>query len=313
MPNRKKISIVIPVYNEAENIDLSYSKITEEIDKHPAYDWEILYCDNHSTDDSFAKMATLCDRDERVKAFKLSRNFGYQKNILTGYLNCTGDAAIQMDCDLQDPPALMLSLVHFWEQGYKVVYGIRKSRKENFFLQTFRKIFYRLIDFLSEYPLPKDAGDFRLIDRVIIDQLKELDDQTPYLRGTITEMGFNQIGFEYDRQERQFGTSKFNFKALMSLALDGVLNHSVLPLRMATWFGLILFFATLLASVGFAIGKIYYGKDWPAGFATLAILLLFSFSVNSLLLGVLGEYIARIFKQTKKRPLSIIESKKNFT
>jgi dolichol-phosphate mannosyltransferase len=178
-------------------------------------------------------------------------------------------------------------------------------------MNVVRKTFYRIIDWLSEDELPLDAGDFRLVDRCILDELQKFEDNQPYLRGAIAALGFDQIGIPYNRAERQRGKSKFSFGELIGLALDGILNHSVVPLRIATYLGLTISVITFLGLVGYAIGRLFLGKDWPPGFATTIILILGSLSLNALFLGIIGEYLGRIYRQVKRRPLTIVERELN--
>jgi dolichol-phosphate mannosyltransferase len=275
------------------------------------YDFELLFTDNHSTDRTFEILTDLARRDPRVRAIRFSRNFGFQRSIFTAYSNARGDAAVQIDSDLQDPPSLILEFLAKWEAGYQVVYGIRATRREHWWMNVTRKVFYRLIDSLSEDPLPHDAGDFRLVDRRVLNELLKFEDYHPYLRGTIATLGFEQIGISYSRAERQRGESKFSFGQLLGLALDGILNHSVVPLRIATYLGLLISVVTFLGTVGFAVGRIVFGKAWPPGFALITILILGSLSLNALFLGVIGEYLGRIYRQVKRRPLTIVERELN--
>ncbi len=308
----KKISIAIPVYNEEKNVREAYAVVRRLFDSlKDRYDYEIVFTDNHSDDNSYALLQDIASTDWRVKVARFSRNFGYQKSIYTGYSLSTGDAVIQLDCDLQDPVSLIPEFLKKWEEGYAVVYGVRKTRSEGMFITALRKIFYRLIDFLSEDALPHDAGDFRLVDRRVIDELKRVYDYNPYLRGSIASMGFNQIGIPYDRLERVHGESKFNFSSLFRLAMDGILNHSIVPLRIASFIGMFTFGAALLLMVGYLICKAVLSKPWPAGFTTTTTLLLLSMSLNALFLGIIGEYIGRIYQQIKKRPIAIIEKSLN--
>ena len=310
--NKKLISIVIPVYNEEVNVGRMYNATTTIMNHLDAkYDYEIIFTDNHSTDKTFDILSDLSQKDPKVKCLRLSRNFGYQKSILTGYLHAKGDVAIQIDCDLQDPPELIPLFLEKWGDGFQVVYGIRKSRQEGWFINCVRKIFYRMINLLSEDVLPKDAGDFRLIDRKIIDVLKNSEDANPFLRGMIATIGFKQIGIPYDRNLRTKGKSKFKTKDLVGLALDGILNHSIIPLRLATFVGLSVSMVTLILAIIYFMGKLIYGPTWSSGFATTTIFILLSLSLNALFLGVIGEYIGRIYKQLKRRPVTIIEEKLN--
>ena len=231
---------------------------------------------------------------------------------MTGLIYAQGNAAIQIDCDLQDPPELIPDFIKYWEKGNKVVFGIRESRQENYFINIIRKLFYRIIDILSEDSQYKNVGDFKLIDRIIIDELKNINDAQPYIRGVISSMGFQQIGIPYNRRPRVKGESKFKARDLIGLALDGILNHSIIPLRFATYIGLLVSLVTFIMASTTFVGKIIYGINWAPGFATTTILILLSLSLNALFLGVLGEYLGRIYKQLKRSPDTIIEKKLNF-
>lgn len=304
----KKISIAIPVYNEQDNILLAYNTVLESISElTDKYDFEFIFTDNHSSDNTFSILKDLAQKDSRVKVARLSRNFGYQKSIYTGYLLTSGDAVIQLDVDLQDPPSIIPEFIEQWEKGYSVVYGVRIGRKESFVLQGIRKLFYRLIDFLSEDQLPHDAGDFRLVDKRIIEEMRKLYDYSPYLRGMIASMGFNQIGIPYHRNERLHGKSKFNVNSLFRLAFDGIINHSIVPLRLATFFGFLIFTITVFAMGAYTLLRILYFPSWPAGFTTITVLILISLGMNALFLGIIGEYLGRLYQQTKGKPLTITE------
>jgi len=306
--SRRLLTILVPVFNEEQNVVPLYQALQPVMaELGPRYDFEILFTDNHSTDGTFSAIEGLAARDPRIRALRFSRNFGFQRSILTGYLNARGDAVVQIDCDLQDPPALIVDFVRQWEQGQRVVYGIRSSRKENWAMNATRKVFYRLIDSLSEDELPLDAGDFRLLDRRVLEELRNFEDYQPYLRGTVASLGFKQVGIPYDRAERARGESKFSFRELIGLALDGILNHSVVPLRIATYLGLAISALTLLAILGYGSGRLFFGASWPPGFASIIILVLGSLGLNALFLGIIGEYLGRIYKQVKRRPLTIIE------
>ena len=313
MSERKPlISICIPVFNEEENIGPLYEAlvpITEEV--RDQYDFELLFTDNHSSDRSFEILAGLARRDRRLRAIRFSRNFGFQRSIYTAYSKARGDAVVQIDCDLQDPPSLILDFLQKWQAGYHVVYGVRTIRQEGWWMNATRKVFYRLIDLLSEDPLPVDAGDFRLVDRRVLDELLKFEDYQPYLRGSIAALGFEQIGIPYNRAERQHGESKFSFGQLMELALDGILNHSVVPLRIATYLGLLISASTFLGAMVYGIRRVVLGQNWPAGFATIIIAILGSLSLNALFLGIIGEYLGRIYRQVKRRPLTIVERELN--
>lgn len=307
------ISFVVPVYNEQENIVPLYERVVAVMrGLDDRYAFELLFTDNHSEDASARILERLARSDARVRAIRFSRNFGYQRSILTGYLNARGECAIQLDCDLQDPPELVPRMLQLWEEGNAVVYGIRRSRQEGAAITILRRTFYRLIDWLSEDDLPHDAGDFRLVDRRVLDELARYQDSHPYLRGTIAAMGFEQVGFEYDRSDRQRGVTKFSFASLMRLAVDGILNHSIVPLRLATFTGLGVSVITFLALIGYAVSKAFFAVRWPPGFATLAVLQLMGLSINAMFLGIIGEYLGRVYQQVKSRPLTVIEREWHF-
>lgn len=309
MANTKPlISLVVPVFNEEETIPLFYPAVCAVIDPLAAhYSFEFVFTDNHSTDRTPYLLAALAQRDSRVKGYRLSRNFGYQRSILTAYLRSAGDAAIQLDCDLQDPPELIPIFLERWQAGSDVVYGIRKSRLEAARWTIARRVFYWLVDFLSEDPIPRDAGDFRLISRRVIDELRRIGEPRPYLRGTIATLGFEQTGVPYDRLARAVGQSKFSFYDNIKLALDGIINQSVVPLRMATYVGLIISAITVVASVGYILAYFTVGFRAPAGFTTTTVLILASLGINAMLLGIIGEYLGRMYLQMKNKSLSIIE------
>jgi glycosyltransferase involved in cell wall biosynthesis len=305
---KRLISLVVPVYNEEDNIALFYAAVSTVIDDLPQYDFEFVFTDNHSKDRTPELLHELALKDNRVRAYRFSRNFGYQRSILTAYLLSKGDAAIQLDCDLQDPPEMIPQFVQNWLEGSEVVYGIRKSRLESKRWSIARKIFYWLVDFLSEDPIPRDAGDFRLISRRVIEELRRISDPKPYLRGTIATLGFRQTGIDYQRRARAVGVSKFSFYDNIMLALDGIINQSVVPLRMAIYVGLGVAALTVFASIGYILAYFTIGFRAPAGFTTTTVLILGSLGINALLLGVIGEYLGRMYMQMKNRSISIVES-----
>ena len=305
---RPLISLVVPVFNEEDNIPLFYPAVRAVIDPlAELYRFEFIFTDNHSSDQTPRLLRDLAAVDNRVRAFRLSRNFGYQRSILTAYLRAKGAAAIQLDCDLQDPPELIPRFLEEWQAGSDVVYGIRKSRLESRRWSMARKVFYWLVDVLSEDPIPRDAGDFRLISRRVIEELRRIDEPKPYLRGTIATLGFRQTGIDYARRARVVGHSKFSFYDNIMLALDGLLNQSVVPLRLATYVGLLVAIGTVVASAGYITAYYVTGFRAPAGFTTITVLILGSLGVNAMLLGIVGEYLGRMYLQMKNRSISIVE------
>ncbi|MBS28071.1 MAG: glycosyltransferase [Alphaproteobacteria bacterium] len=309
---RPLISLVVPVLNEEDNLGPLVERVdavmTQVADR---YAYELVFTDNHSDDSTWQKLEALAAQRPDVQAYRFSKNFGYQKSIRTGYLKARGAAAIQLDGDLQDPPELIPEFLGHWEAGSKVVYGIRRSRKEGGMVTSARRAFYWLIDALSEDPLPRDAGDFRLIDRQVIEVLRADGDVHPYIRGRIAAIGFTQTGIPYDRSARQAGDTKFQLWSLVRLAIDGITSHSAKPLRLATYLGIGTMAGSFLAGLVYLSARIIFGVDWPAGFATLVVMVLFFSGLNSLLLGLMGEYVARIFEQLKQSPDTLIEASLN--
>lgn len=303
----KLISVVVPVFNERDNVAAVHERVSSTFAGLPGYDFELVFTDNHSTDGTFDEIARLAAIDPRIRAFRFSRNFGFQRSILEGYRQARGAAAVQIDADLQDPPELIGRFLELWEAGNAVVYGVRAKRPDPWHITLARKGFYRLANVLSEDPLPLDAGDFRLVDRCVLDVLARLDDVQPYLRGTIASMGFEQVGVEYERAARERGESKFTFRQLLGFSLDGILNHSTVPLRAASYTGLTVCALTIVGTAGYLLARFAFGQDWPAGFATTTALILMGIGLNALFLGVIGEYLGRIYKQLKRGPNTIIE------
>lgn len=305
---RPRVSILVPCFNEEATVERCYRTIVAVFAGLPEYDYEILFSDNRSTDATFAILRGIALADPRVRVIRLSRNFGYQRSLLLGYKTVMGDCAIQLDCDLQDPPELIPQMLARWREGYRVVYGVRRSLRDRAVTGFMRRGFYRLITRLSDDPLPIDAGEFRLVDARILQELRAVDDTSPYLRGLISAMGFAQIGIPYDRQERIAGDSKFPLKAMLALGMDGLLNHSLLPLRLASMVGLVVGSVTLLMIFGYMIARLAFGAQWPAGFATTTVLLLSSIALNAMFFGIVGEYLGRIFMQAKKQPRALIDT-----
>ncbi len=308
---RKLVSVLIPAFNEEDNVERAYDTVKRVFANLPAYDFEIVFTDNHSTDRTFALLKDIAARDARVRVIRFARNYGYQRSVLVAYKAARGACSVQIDCDLQDPPELIPQLLQRWEEGHQVVYGVRRSLKDGPVTAFLRKAFYRLMRSMSEDDLPIDAGEFRLVDQVILDELQNVDDTSPYVRGLISSMGFSQVGVDYDRQARIAGTSKFPFRAMLGLAVDGILNHSLIPLRLASMVSLVVATITFFVIFIYLLGRLLFGQEWPAGFATTTVLLLMSIMLNAMFLGIIGEYLGRIYMQSKRRPTPIIEAALN--
>lgn len=301
------VSILVPCFNEEAMVERAHAEIKRTFDALPDYQYELIFTDNHSTDRTFELLTSIAFKDAHVRVIRFARNEGYQRSVLAAYQAARGDCAIQVDCDLQDPPELIPEMLKLWDQGHEVVYGVRRSLADGPVITAIRRGFYRLINALSEDDLPVNAGEFRLVDARLLAELHKVEDATPYVRGLVSGMGFSQIGFSYDRQARTAGTSKFPMSKMIALAMDGIFNHSLVPLRIASAVGMVVGLSTIALIIAYLAGRILFGQDWPAGFATTTILLLLGITLNGLFLGVIGEYLGRIFLQLKARTRPIVQ------
>lgn len=298
-------SLVIPVYNEAELLEdlcLRLTKVWQGMDG----DYELIFVDDGSTDNSFVKMKELWERDKRIKIVKLSRNFGHQIAITAGLEIASGNAIMLMDADLQDPPEMLPKFIEKWSQGYDVVYGIRKRRKENIFKKAAYTIFYRLLKKISSTDIPIDSGDFCLMDRRVVSLLRRMPERNRFVRGIRSWIGLKQTGLEYERDRRFRGEAKYTFGKLLKLAVDGILSFSFMPLRLATYFGLFISLTSFLSALFLVILKLW--RNIPLkGWTSTVVIILFLGGVQLVSLGVIGEYIGRIYDEVKQRPLYVIE------
>ena len=302
------ITVVVPVFNEEANVRRAYEAVSAVFaGLADRFELELLFADNHSTDRTFAEIEALAAADPRVRAIRYTRNFGFQRSLLTAYRHARGAAAIQLDCDLQDPPGLFPRFLELWEAGHDVVVGVRHGRPEGWLLRRARRWCYRLLDSLSEDNLTRDAGDFRLVDRRILDQLKRIDEQTPYVRGLVSSLAARQAEVPYDRATRQHGESKFPLRRLIGFAINGLFGHSLAPLRFIAWAGLVVSALTFLLALAYLAQWSFFGRDWPPGFATTTLLILLGIGLNGIFMGVIGEYVGRIYLQVRGRPLVVIE------
>jgi polyisoprenyl-phosphate glycosyltransferase len=306
--SRRLITICIPVFNEEANIPVLLQRLRDLAKQHVAhYDFEFLFTDDASTDSSYELLEQEAKNDHRIRVLRLSRNFGFQRNVLTNFLNARGDAAIEIDADLQDPPELIGEFLRLWEAGYKVIYGVRAQRHEGHIITTLRTLAYRIVQSVSEIPVPINAGDFRLIDRIIIEHLRNQTDLDPYLRGAIAALGYRQIGIQYDRPLRLGGSSKFPIRKLIKLGIDGVTSQSIRPLHYITTIGFILsVFTGALSLVYLGVWFLGIGTE-VRGFTTIVLLQLFAIAMNALFLGIMGEYIGRIFNNVRGHPIGVVE------
>lgn len=310
----KLVSFVVPSFNEELNIREVYKALTSVIAK-TSYRYEIIYIDNGSTDGSFDIYKELANKDDNVRAITYSRNFGYQMALKGGIDNAKGDCVVCIDGDLQDPPELILGFLQKWEEGFDVVYGIRKKRKGSQLMAFTYKLYYKIANSLSDISLPPDASEFALIDRKIAAILKALPEMNLYLRGLRYWCGFKQTGIEYTRNDRERGKTKFNFARNLELALDGITGFSNKPLKMLLYMGLICIFISLLLMIYTIVIRLFYLNIASPGWASILIAVVFFGGVQLFSLGIMGQYIGRIFTEVKQRPKyiinEIIENNKN--
>jgi len=309
---KKKISILIPLFNEKESIKNIYIKVYDVIKNIlEKYDYEIIFLDNNSNDGSHEICKQISENNNNVKIIKLSRNFGYQSNILAGYENCAGDCAITIHCDGQDDPKYILDFINMWENGYDVVYGIMKTRKDNFFLKIIINIFYKLLNYSSDISIPRNAGDFRLVNRRVINHVKNFKEKNIFLRGVLFYVGFNQIGLEYDRKERVAGHSKFSLMQYFDFGQNGILAFTKFPLKFIAVFGCTVLMINIILIL-YYLYLYFAGAITQPGFTTLVLVFLLSFSMIIFFLGIISLYVGQIIDEVKNRPRYIIDEKSKF-
>ncbi len=305
------LSVIVPCYNEEDVIQTTHIRLIAVLEKITP-DFELIYVDDGSQDQTADLLRQLQGKDERIRILLLSRNFGHQMATTAGIEYSLGDAVVLIDADLQDPPEVIPEMLNKWQEGYDVAYGVRTERiGESAFKRWTAKIFYRLINTLSDVPIPLDTGDFRLIDRQVVTALLAMPECDRFLRGMVSWVGFRQIAIPYQRDKRLAGVSKYPLLKMIRFAIDGILSFSLIPLRLAIWFG---FCAIGLAIIGIIYALILrlFTSFWEPGWTLLFIALLFMGGVQLVFLGVIGEYIGRIYREEKRRPLYLIREKLGF-
>lgn len=304
------VTISIPVLNESGNISRLIEALQKFADEEPNYRFEFLFTDNASSDGTFEQLCQFAETEPRIRVLRFSRNFGFQSSILTNFLEARGDAAIEIDADLQDPLDVAHAFLRKWEEGYFVAYGVRQRREESWLTSKLRELGYFVVSSLSTYPVPRNAGDFRLIDRFIIEKIRQMKpSSTPYLRGMIASIGFSQIGVPYARDKRLEGDSKFRIFTLLRLGFDGLCSTSTKPLELITILSAIIFFLSIFGMVAYFSLAVLRPELFGSGFPTLVLILLFGIAFNGMCMGIIGEYIGRIFQDTRHTPLATIEFK----
>ncbi|MDQ1729761.1 MAG: polyisoprenyl-phosphate glycosyltransferase [Pyrinomonadaceae bacterium] len=306
------LSIVVPCYNEAAVVTEFHRRIVAVCAGIADSEFELIYTDDGSVDETPVILRQLQASDERVRVVALSRNFGHQVAVSAGLEHAAGDVAVIIDADLQDPPEVIPELLARWRDGYQVVYGMRTERRgETVFKLWTAKLFYRIINRLSKVKLPLDVGDFRLLDRKVIDVLLAMPERDRFLRGMVSWIGFRQVAVMYKRAERSAGASKYPLWKMLRFAADGVLSFSLTPLRLALWVGF-LSIALAFAGIVYALIIRLYTNDWVRGWTSIFTAVLFIGGAQLVTLGIIGEYIGRIYAEVKRRPLYVVAEQLGF-
>ena len=300
-----KVSILVPCHNEEKNLPLLYKELSKLVYDNPKYEWEILLIDDGSKDNTLQTMKCLREGDERVSYLALSRNFGKENAMLAGFDYVTGDCTVILDADLQDPPSLIPQMLDFWEQGYQDIYAKRANRgKESWIRKKFSLLFYAILDRSTRFDILRNVGDFRLLDSSCIDALRSMRENMRYTKGMFCWIGFRKKEIIFDRGDRAVGESNWNFWSLFNLAIEGICSFTTAPLRIATISGIIIALGAFCFLLYFISKTLIYG-DPVQGFTTLVSIILFLGGIQLLTIGILGEYIGRIFIETKNRPTYI--------
>lgn len=308
LENEKKlITILVPAYNEQEVLHMLYERLKKIIDSNTKYDFEILLINDGSKDKTLSIMEDLRKKDNRICYLNLSRNFGKETAMIAGLDFSRGNAVIIIDADLQDPPELIPEMIKYWEQGYDDVYAKRKSRSgETWFKKFTSKMYYKTLQNVTKIEIQKDTGDFRLLDRRCVDALKSIRESQRYTKGLFSWIGFNKKEILYDRDPRAAGSTKWNYKKLIDLSIDGITSFTTAPLRWSAILGLIISGIGFIYMIYIIIKTILLGVDVP-GYASTMVVILFLGGIQLIVLGVIGEYLGRAFYETKGRPLYFVD------
>lgn len=306
------ISIMTPCYNEEENVSEIYNRVKEVMTGLKKYNYEHVFIDNASNDKTVDILKEIAMKDKNVKIIINSRNFGPMRSPYYGLLQCKGDAVAYLVADLQDPPGMLKDFIKKWEEGYKIVVGVKSKSEENPVMFAIRKIYYNLISKLSKTELIKNYTGFGLYDREVIEILRRLNEPAPYFRGLICEIGFKRAEIEYTQPARQKGKSKIGFYTLYDLAILGIVNYSIIPLRLAVFIGLIVSLCSFLLAVVYFFYKIIFWFRFQVGMAPLVIGLFFFSSIQLIFIGIMGEYLGVIYTNVQNRPLVIEKERINF-
>lgn len=298
------LSVVIPVFNEQENLRELYRRLIAALER-IENNFEILFVDDGSRDASLEILTQLAQNDARVTVIAFARNFGHQAAISAGLDQARGEGVIVMDADLQDPPEVLTQFVAKWREGHDVVYAVREQRKEGWFKRTSYALFYRLLQRVANIDIPLDAGDFCIMDRRVVDLLVNMPERNRFVRGIRSWVGLDQVGLKYERAARYAGETKYSYGRLMTLALDGLVSFSYVPLRVISLAGIGVSVVSILLAIIYTIQKVFWGLN-PPGFPTTIVAIFFLAGIQLITIGVIGEYVGRIFEEVKRRPMYVV-------
>lgn len=308
----KKVSLVIPMYYEEEVAEKCYERVTENLRKLQNYEYEIIFVNDGSKDKTLEILEKIAKQDKQVKVVSFSRNFGHQCAVTAGLKYVTGDAIVIIDADLQDPPELIPEMLKLWEEGNEVIYGKRKTREgESKFKLLTAKLFYNTLNALSDVDIPKDTGDFRLVDKKVVEVINSLPEHNKFLRGLFSWVGFKQKEFEYERKERVAGKTKYPLKKMLKLALDGIISFSTKPLKLVGGLGILAIMISVVILLYSILSFLFRWNNLTAGWTSIMVTVTFFSGTILISLWMIGEYIARIYDETKARPQYIIEREIN--
>ena len=311
----KLLSVVIPCFNEELVLAATHERLSQAVSAVDGFEHELIFVDDGSRDGTFKLLTEIQARDSHARVIRLSRNFGHQIAVTAGLEAATGEVVVVIDADLQDPPELIAEMVNLWRQGNHVVYGSRTERVgESRFKLVTAKAFYRIINRFSDTPIPVDTGDFRLMDRKVVDVLLAMRERGRFLRGMVSWIGFRQIALPYEREARRAGCTKYSLFKMIQFAMDGILSFSILPLRLASLTGLVAIWFALAGIVMAIVVRVLglYDLRLGRGWASLFVAVLFMGGVQLLTLGVMGEYLGRIYTEVKRRPLYAVQERLGF-
>lgn len=308
----KLISVVTPCFNEEGNVRILYEQVRNVFNKMPQYKYEHIYIDNSSTDNTLEILKAIAKTDSNIKIIVNIRNFGPIRSPYHGIFQSKGDAIILIVADLQDPPTMIFDFIKKWEEGFKIVVGVKTKSKENRLMFLIRKIFYNVLSKISDTALIKNFTGFGLYDKAFIDILRQVDEPYPYFRGLIAELGFDRIELSYIQPRRENGKTKYNFLSLYDTAMLGFVSYSKIPLRLASFIGFGVSFFSILVAFVYFIYKLLFWYKFQVGIAPLIIGIFLFSGIQLFFLGIIGEYIGAIFTQVKKRPLVIEKERINF-